>query len=92
MSRTRIAFIVGSVIALGGLALTSLIIGGLVRGPSPTLLTAGASLPGVGVHEVVSRPSPSADPPATRPSSITSSGSTSSGGTSSATTRSGQAH
>ena len=65
-----------STAALGGLALTSLIIGGLVRGPSTSLLTAGASLPSVGVHEVVSKPSPSTDPPATRAPAVSPSVST----------------
>ena len=54
-----------STAALAGLALTALIIGGLVPAPSNTLLTEGASLPSAGVHEVVSHQSPTIDPPTT---------------------------
>jgi peptidoglycan/LPS O-acetylase OafA/YrhL len=52
-----------STAALAGLALTALIIGGVVPAPSNTLLTAGASGPVTGVHEVVSNSRPTADPP-----------------------------
>ena len=63
-----------STAALAGLALTSLIIGGLVRVPANTLLTAGASVPSAAVHEVASKQSPTIDPPttaATRPAPAT---------------------
>jgi peptidoglycan/LPS O-acetylase OafA/YrhL len=52
-----------STAALAGLALTSLIIGGLVPRPSNALLTAGSPLPSAGVHEVASKHSPAVDPP-----------------------------
>ncbi len=60
-----------STAGLAGLAVVSLTIGGLVPAPSNTLLTAGASLPSAGVHEIVSSRIPPTDPPAASTSGTT---------------------
>ncbi len=62
-----------STAALAGLAVTSLIIGGLVPTPSNTLLTAGAASAssGNGIPEIVSAPTLNTDRPATTPPAST---------------------